>query len=108
MSISTIDDNGVQLDFSGNEGEIPVDKITWLDLLIGLGTGKSIDLLHGLKVRKTASDCNYLITADGTRLYISTTEPILGPGEELPDGSIGIGWSASIMESQNGSWVAKS
>lgn len=92
MSVSTIDDHGVQLDFSGNEGEIPVDKITWLDLLIGLGTGKSIDLLHGLKVRKTASDCNYLITADGTRLYISTNEPTPGPGEEIPDGSIGIGW----------------
>lgn len=92
MSVSTIDDNGVQLDFSGNEGEIPVDKITWLDLLIGLGTGKSIDLLHGMKVRKMASDCNYLITADGTRLYISTTQPTPGPGEEIPDGSIGIGW----------------
>ena len=92
MSISTIDDHGVQLDFSGNEGEIPVDKITWLDLLIGLGTGKSIDLLHGMKVRKMDSDCNYLITADGTRLYISTTEPVPGPGEEIPDGSIGIGW----------------
>ena len=92
VSISTIDDHGVQLDFSGNEGEIPVDKITWLDLLIGLGTGKSIDLLHGMKVRKMDSDCNYLITADGTRLYISTTEPVPGPGEEIPDGSIGIGW----------------
>lgn len=92
MSVSTIDDHGVQLDFSGNEGEIPVDKITWLDLLIGLGTGKSIDLLHGMKVRKMASDCNYLITADGTRFYISTTEPTPGPGEEIPDGSIGIGW----------------
>lgn len=92
VSISTIDDHGVQLDFSGNEGEIPVDKITWLDLLTGLGTGKSIDLLHGMRVRKMASDCNYLITADGTRLYISTTEPTPGPGEEIPDGSIGIGW----------------
>lgn len=92
VSISTIDDHGVQLDFSGNEGEIPVDKITWLDLLIGLGTGKSIDLLHGMKVRKMDSDCNYLITADGTRLYISTTGPVPGPGEEIPDGSIGIGW----------------
>lgn len=92
VSISTIDDHGVQLDFSGNEGEIPVDRITWLDLLIGLGTGKSIDLLHGMKVRKMDSDCNYLITADGTRLYISTTEPVPGPGEEIPDGSIGIGW----------------
>lgn len=108
LSVSTIDADGVQLDFSGNEGEIPADKITWLDLLIGLGTGKSIDLLHGMKVRKTASDCNYLITADGTRFYISTAEPTPGLGEEIPDGSIGIGWSANIMEYQNGSWAAKS
>lgn len=108
LSVSTINSEGVQLDLSGNEGEIPVDKITWLDMLIGLGSGKSIDLLHGMKVRKLASDCNYLITADGTRLYISTTEPTPGPGEEIPDGSIGMGWTASVMEHQNGSWVAKS
>lgn len=108
MSVSTIDDHGVQLDFSGNEGEIPVDKIIWLDLLIGLGTGKSIDLLHGMRIRKMASDCNYLITADGTRLYISTTEPSPGPGEEIPDGSVGLGWTESIMERRNDSWVAKS
>lgn len=108
MSVSTIDDHGIQLDLSGNAGEIAVDKITWLDLLTGLGTGKSIDLLHGLKVRKMASDCNYLITADGTRFYISTSEPTPGAGEEIPDGSIGMGWTANIMEYQSGSWSAKS
>lgn len=107
MSVSTIDANGIQLDFSGNEGEIPVDKITWLDLLIGLGTGKSIDLLHGMKVRKLASDCNYMVMADGTHFYISTSEPTPGADEDIPDGSIGIGWTASIMERQSGSWVAK-
>lgn len=92
MSVSVVDGNAVQLDFSGNSGDIEADKITWLDLLIGLGTGQAIDLLRGMKVRRMASDCNYLITADGTRLYISTTEPTPGVGETIPDGSIGIGW----------------
>lgn len=89
MSVSVIDDNGGQLDFTGNEGSIEVDKITWLDLLTGLGSGQSVDLLHGMVVRKDANDCNYLITADGTRLYISTEEP---KGDDILDGSIGIGW----------------
>lgn len=92
MSVSVVDGNAVQLDFSGNSGNIEADTITWLDLLIGLGTGQAVDLLRGMKVRRMASDCNYLITADGTRLYISTTEPTPGAGETIPDGSIGIGW----------------
>lgn len=91
MSVSVIDDNGSQLDFSGNDGDIEADKINWLDLLTGLGTGKAVDVLHGMRVRRTKSDCNYLLTADGTRLYISTTPP--DPDKEDIDlGSIGIGW----------------
>lgn len=89
MSVSLIDSSGNRLDFSGNQGNIEADKITWLDLLIGLGTGQAVDLLHGMVVRRTADDCNYLITADGTRLYLSTDEP---KGSDIPDGSIGIGW----------------
>ncbi len=92
MSVSVVDGNSVQLDFSGNSGDIEADKITWLDLLIGLGTGQAVDLLRGMKVRRMTSGCNYIITADGTRLYISTTEPTPGVGETIPDGSIGIGW----------------
>lgn len=89
MSVSLIDSSGNRLDFSGNQGNIEADKITWLDLLIGLGSGQAVDLLHGMVVRKDANDCNYLITADGTRLYISTEEP---KGDDILDGSIGIGW----------------
>lgn len=92
MSVSVVDGNAVQLDFSGNAGTINSDTITWLDLLVGLGSGQAIDLLSGMRIRRMASDCNYLITADGTRLYISTTEPTPGAGETIPDGSIGIGW----------------
>lgn len=91
-SVSLVNGEGTLLEFGGGLGTIEADKITWLDLLVGLGSGQALDLLHGMAVRRMASDCNYLITADGTRLYISTTEPTPGPGETIPDGSIGIGW----------------
>jgi hypothetical protein len=87
-----VNDEGSFLEFAGGLGTIEADKITWLDLLVGLGSGQAVDLLHGMMVRRTASDCNYLITADGTKLYISKTEPKPGPGETIEDGSIGIGW----------------
>lgn len=89
MSVSVIDDNNVLLDFSGNEGTIEADKVTWLDLLTGLGTGKAVDILHGIKVRRTADDVNYLQTANGTTLVISKTEPSV---DDFPVGAIGIGW----------------
>lgn len=91
-SVSLVDGEGSLLEFAGGLGTIEADKITWLDLLVGLGSGQAVDLLHGMVVRRTASDCNYLITADGTKLYISKTEPTPGPGETIEDGSIGIGW----------------
>lgn len=91
-SVSLVDGEGSLLEFAGGLGTIEADKITWLDLLVGLGSGQAVDLLHGMMVRRTASDCNYLITADGTKLYISKTEPKPGPGETIEDGSIGIGW----------------
>lgn len=89
MSVSLIDDAGLQLDFTGNQGTIEADTITWLDLLSGLGTGKAVDILHGMKVRRTANDVNYLQTADGTTLVISKTEP---SADDFPVGAIGIGW----------------
>lgn len=88
MSVSVVDDNSIQLDFSGNEGNIPIDKITWLDLLTGLGTGKSLDLLSGFRFRQAEDGCGYIIAPDGTRVYISSTEPT----GEIPEGSIGIGF----------------
>lgn len=88
MSVSVTDNSGSQLDFSGNSGTIAADTVTWLDLLVGLGSGKSVDVLKGARFGKDDNDCNYIQTADGTRLYISTTEPT----GDIPDGSIGIGW----------------
>ena len=88
MSISVTDNGGSQLDFSGNSGTIEADTITWLDMLIGLGSGKSVDVLKGARFGRDNNDCNYIQTADGTRLYISTTEPT----GDIPEGSIGIGW----------------
>ena len=88
MSVSVTDNSGSQLDFSGNSGTIEADTVTWLDLLVGLGSGKSVDVLKGARFGRDNNDCNYIQTADGTRLYISTTEPT----GDIPEGSIGIGW----------------
>lgn len=89
MSVSVIDDNNGLLDFSGNEGIIEADKVTWLDLLTGLGSGKCVDLLRGMKMRRTPSDVNYIETANDTTLVISKTAP---PADDFPVGTIGIGW----------------
>lgn len=91
-SLSLVDREGTFLEFGGGLGTIEVDKITWLDLLVGLGSGQALDMLHGMVIRRMKSDCNFIITADDTRLYISTTEPTPGADETIPDGSIGIGW----------------
>jgi hypothetical protein len=88
MSVSVISAAGSILDFSGNSGTIEADTVTWLDMLVGLGSGKSVDILKGARFGKGANNCNYIQTADGTRLYISTTEPT----GDIPEGSIGIGW----------------
>lgn len=88
ISVSVTDNSGAQLDFSGNSGTIEADTITWLDMLVGLGSGKSVDVLKGARFGRDNNDCNYIQTADGTRLYISTTEPT----GDIPEGSIGIGW----------------
>ena len=55
---------------------------------MGLEWGKSVDVLKGARFGRDNNDCNYIETADGTRLYISTTEPT----GDIPEGSIGIGW----------------
>lgn len=89
MSVSLIDDEGIRLNDSGSEGTIEADTVTPHDWLVGLALGKSIDVLRGMRVQRTQSNCNYLITADGTRLYISKDEP---KGDDILDGSIGIGW----------------
>lgn len=88
MSVSVTDSSNSQLDFSGNSGTIEADTVTWLDLLVGLGSGKSVDVLKGARFGRGNNNCNYLQTADGTRLYISTTAPT----GDIPEGSIGIGW----------------
>lgn len=88
VSMSVTDNSGSQLDFSGNSGTIEADTVTWLDMLIGLGSGKSVDVLKGARFGKGSNDCTYIETAEGTRLYISTTEPT----GDIPEGSIGIGW----------------
>lgn len=87
-SVSLIDALGNQLSLAGNEGDIEADKVNWLDLLTALGSGKSVDLLHGMKVRKDEQDHTYLVMADGTRLYVCSEEPT----GDIPEGSIGIGF----------------
>ena len=87
MSVSIIDSAGSQLDFTGNDGTIEADTITWLDLLTGLGTGQAIDILHGLKVRHN-TDSIQLITPEGVNLYLAPQ----APDGEIPEGSFGLGW----------------
>lgn len=92
MSISLIDGEGTMLDMSGSKGLHEVDEIRWVDLLAGLAAGEALDNLAGMRVRKTSTGGNYLVTADGTRLYIATSEPVATEANPIPDGSIGIGW----------------
>lgn len=89
MSESLIDKGGTRLDFSGNAGTIEADKINWLDLLIALGTGKSLDILKGMVVHNTTGGQTCLVGADGTKLIISSTEP---DPTNLDVGTVGIGW----------------
>lgn len=89
FSVSTIDGNGIQLNLSGNEGSLAADNITWLDLLTALGTGQTLDILKGFKFRKSQDDSDYILTSDGTRLYLDAAAP---SGTDIPDGSFGIGW----------------
>ena len=88
MSLSLIDGSGSQLDFSGNSGAVEADTVNWLDLLVGLGSGKSVDVLKGARFGKDSAGITYIETATGVRLYISATEPT----GDIPEGSIGIGW----------------
>lgn len=89
MSESLIDSDGSRLDFSGNGGSIEADKITWLDLLIALGTGKNLDILKGLTVRKVGDNQSCIVGADGTKLVLSTTEP---DPADFEVGTYGLGW----------------
>lgn len=79
MSVSVLDDVNNLLDFTGNEGTVEADIITWLDLLTGLGSGKALDILHGLRFRRDADDIICIISPDGAKLYL---------GKDLPDGNI--------------------
>lgn len=87
MSVSILDAAGGQLDFTGNEGTIEADTITWLDLLTGLGTGQALDILHGLKIRHN-TDSIQLITPEGLNLYLAPQAPT----GDIEDGSVGLGW----------------
>lgn len=88
MSVSVIDDAGSQLDFSGNAGSIESDHVRWIDLLVGLSSGKSIDVLKGSRFGRGSDDCTWIESPNGTRIYIATSEPT----GDIPEGSIGIGW----------------
>lgn len=93
-SVSLVNDTGTQLELSGSLGVTEADKITWLDLLTCLGSGKSLDILKGMTVHKRGTaqqPSNYIETVDGIRLYISRTAPDPN-AEDIPVGSLGIGW----------------
>ena len=92
MSASLFDGDGNRLNGSGTNGVINKDTVVPNDVLVALATGKSIDVLNGMKVRKTSSGSTYLVMDDGTRLYVATQEPVASAGNPIPDGSIGIGW----------------
>lgn len=87
--ISLVDSNNLLLNTLGTSRKMYCDTIKWSDLLIALNTNQRIDLLNDAVVRKTESNVNYIITANGTHLYISKSEP---KDDDIPDGSIGIGW----------------
>ena len=92
VSVSLVDSDNLLLNTMGLADVISSDMINWDSLLDSLNCNKSIDLLAGVKFRRMKnSNTNYLIMSDGTRLYISTSEP-KSDIDPIPDGSIGIGW----------------
>lgn len=106
MSVSLIDDEGGRLDISGSDGFIEADTITLQDILVGLATGKSIDILSGVRFHKNDAGVVYIILPDDLRIYLSATEPVSTLDEPIPDGSVGIGWSPAntIKVYSSGSW----
>ena len=48
------------------------------------------------------SKANYIELKNGLRLYISSTEPT---DTDIPDGSIGVGWSDGVYKMVNGNWT---
>lgn len=92
VSASLIDDEGSYLNGSGSEGMFEPDTVTMDQLLIGLATGKGIDILKGMKVRRIETGGVCLIAPDGTRIYIASEEPVSTPENPIPEGSIGIGF----------------
>ncbi len=99
VSVSLVDSDNLLLNTTGLADVISSDMINWDILLESLNCNKSVDLLAGVKFRRmNDSNTNYLIMSDGTRLYISTSEPQSAKNADgsdidpIPDGSIGIGW----------------
>ena len=92
MSASLYDGDGSRLDGSGSAGVIEADTVKPNDILVGLALGKSVDLLRGMKVRRLSTGGTCLIAEDGTRLYLSSTEPVSTVDEPIPEGSYGLGF----------------
>ena len=92
MSVSLYDGDGSRLDGSGSAGTIEADTVKPNDILVGLAMGLSVDILKKLRVQRTGAGISYLVAADGTRLYLSSTEPVATADDPIPEGSIGLGW----------------
>lgn len=99
--ISVVDIDGQILQFAGTGAIIETDYITWLDLLDALDHNKKVDILgevlRGLKVHLTGSGVNYLEfkgngDKDSLRVYFDKKAPESSETDQIPDGSIGIGW----------------
>lgn len=88
VSISLVDKDNILLNTSGTSKTVECDTITWSDLLFALNMNQRLDLLKGAVFNRDSNNVNYIVTANGTVLYISNTEPT----GDIPDGAIGIGW----------------
>jgi hypothetical protein len=95
--LSMADSTNTPYQLYGTAGDVSSSdpgKVTWHQMLEALAENKSINVI---------GDNNYIefnVSSNPIRLYVSSTEPT----GNIPEGSIGLGWSTGVHTYTGGAW----